>query len=87
MSIDPQIRDTISCAEPSDAASGRIGGQRWRWRDCAAALALFVATAAVVLWQNSRLAVLWDLSYILENAFRISLGGVPYRDFPLPMRL
>lgn len=84
MSIDPQIRDTISSAEPSDAVSGRIGGQRWRWRDCAAALALFAATAAVVLWQNSRLAVLWDLSYILENAFRISLGGVPYRDFPLP---
>ena len=84
MSIDPQIRDTISCAEPSDAASGRIGEQRWLWRDCAAALALFAATAAVVFWQNSRLAVLWDLSYILENAFRISLGGVPYRDFPLP---
>ena len=84
MGIDPQSRDTASSAEPTDAASARIGEQRWLWRDCAAALALFVATAAVVLWQNSRLAVLWDLSYILENAFRISLGGVPYRDFPLP---
>jgi hypothetical protein len=84
MGIDPQIRDTVSSAEPSDAARGRIGEQRWLWQDCAAALALFAATAAVVLWQNSRLAVLWDLSYILENAFRISLGGVPYRDFPLP---
>lgn len=84
MSIDPQIRDTISSAEPLGAANGRIGEQRWLWRDGAAALALFAATAAVVLWQNSRLAVLWDLSYILENAFRISLGGVPYRDFPLP---
>jgi hypothetical protein len=28
--------------------------------------------------------VLWDLSYILENAYRISLGQVPYRDFPFP---
>ena len=45
---------------------------------------LFLATAAVVVWQNSRLAVLWDLSYILENAYRMSLGDVPYRDFPFP---
>jgi hypothetical protein len=37
-----------------------------------------------VIWQNSRLAVLWDLSYILENSSRISLGQVPYRDFPFP---
>jgi hypothetical protein len=50
----------------------------------AAATLLFAATAAVVLWQNSHLAVLWDLSYILENSFRISLGQVPYRDFPFP---
>jgi hypothetical protein len=45
---------------------------------------LFSATAAVVLWQNFRLAILWDLSYILETSVRISLGDVPYRDFPLP---
>jgi hypothetical protein len=45
---------------------------------------LFVATAAFVLWQNTHLTVLWDLSYILENATRISLGQVPYRDFPFP---
>ena len=45
---------------------------------------LFFATAAVVLWQNRRLGILWDLSYILETAHRISLGDVPYRDFPLP---
>src|SRR5213594_2414792 len=57
---------------------------RWLWRDWIAALLLFSATAAVVLWQNSRLGVLWDLSYILENSYRISLGDVPYRDFPLP---
>jgi hypothetical protein len=47
-----------------------------------AALFLFSVTAAVVVWQNSRLAVLWDLSYVLENSYRISLGDVPYRDFP-----
>jgi len=34
--------------------------------------------------QNTRLTVLWDLSYILENATRISLGQLPYRDFPFP---
>ncbi|MCU1343178.1 MAG: hypothetical protein JWN92_2601 [Candidatus Acidoferrum typicum] len=37
-----------------------------------------------MLWQNLRLAILWDLSYILETSYRISLGDVPYRDFPLP---
>jgi hypothetical protein len=36
------------------------------------------------VWQNSRLAVLWDVSYILENASRIVAGDVPYRDFPFP---
>lgn len=53
----------------------------WDW---AASLFLFLGTSAVVLWQNSRLAVLWDLSYILENSYRISLGDFPYRDFPFP---
>jgi len=45
---------------------------------------LFTAPAAFVLWQNTHLTVLWDLSYILENATRISLGQLPYRDFPFP---
>lgn len=54
---------------------------RW-WLEWIAALFLFLATALVVVWQNSRLAVLWDLSYVLENPYRISLGDVPYRDFP-----
>lgn len=44
---------------------------------------LFLATAAVVLWQNSRLGVLWDLSYVLDHSYRIALGDVAYRDFPL----
>jgi hypothetical protein len=58
--------------------------ERWRGWDWGAAIFLFLSTAAVVLWQNSRLAVLWDLSYILENSYRISLGQLPYRDFPFP---
>jgi hypothetical protein len=28
--------------------------------------------------------VLWDASYVLENATRIAAGDVPYRDFPFP---
>jgi len=54
------------------------------WFDWLVALALSLASAGVVFWQNSRLAVLWDLSYILENSYRISLGDIPYRDFPFP---
>jgi hypothetical protein len=54
----------------------------WTWRDWIAAAALFVATAAVVLWQNAHVAVLWDLSYVLDSAARIAQGQVPYRDFP-----
>jgi hypothetical protein len=45
---------------------------------------LFTASAAVVIWQNTRLAVLWDASYVLENASRIAAGDVPYREFPIP---
>ena len=56
---------------------------RW-WSEWGIGAFLFLATAAVVAWQNSQLGVLWDLSYILENSYRISLGDVPYRDFPFP---
>jgi hypothetical protein len=45
---------------------------------------LSFSTAAFVVWQNLRLGILWDLSYILETSYRISRGDVPYRDFPLP---
>jgi hypothetical protein len=48
------------------------------------AAALFAASAAVVLSQAARVTALWDLSYILEHAYRISLGELPYRDFGLP---
>ncbi len=54
------------------------------WLDWLVALSLALVSAGVVFWQNSRLAVLWDLSYILENSYRISLGDIPYRDFPFP---
>jgi hypothetical protein len=48
-----------------------------------AAALVFLATAAFVLWQNARLTVLWDLSYTLDSSYRIALGQMPYRDFPL----
>ena len=56
---------------------------RWSLHDSLAASALFLASAAVVLWQNAHLAVLWDASYTLDTSFRIALGQMPYRDFPL----
>ena len=71
------------CLTPETPDTSADAGD-WLRSDGALALLLFLATAAVVVWQNSRLAVLWDLSYILENSYRISLGDVPYRDFPLP---
>ena len=48
------------------------------------ALGALGASAAVCVWQNCRLTVMWDASYILENASRIAAGDVPYRDFPFP---
>src|ERR1700758_3556086 len=55
----------------------------WRRRDFIAAASLFLGTAAFVCWQNSRVAVLWDLGYLLDTSWRIALGQMPYRDFPL----
>ncbi len=55
---------------------------RWALRDWLAASGLFAATAAVVLWQNAHVAVLWDLAYVLDTATRIAQGQLPYRDFP-----
>ena len=55
----------------------------WFLRDWLAAVGLFAASAAVILWQNAHVAVLWDLSYVLDTASRIALGQLPYRDFPL----
>lgn len=55
----------------------------WDRRDWIAGIALFLATAGFVLWQNAHIAVLWDLSYLLDTSWRIALGQMPYRDFPL----
>ena len=54
----------------------------WTLRDWLAATGLFLATAGFVLWQNARVAVTWDLSYLLDSCQRLALGQVPYRDFP-----
>jgi hypothetical protein len=67
-----------------DMADPLANSRQRLWSDCVAALFLFSATAAVVVWQNSRLGVLWDLSYVLDSSYRISLGDLPYRDFPFP---
>src|SRR6266571_3346388 len=69
---------------PTETLSPVTVPPRSLWMDWLVVLLLFLATALVVVWQNSRLAVLWDLSLVLENSYRISLGDVPYRDFPLP---
>jgi hypothetical protein len=69
---------------PSEMADPLANSSRRLWLDWIAALFLFSATSAVVVWQNSRLGVLWDLSYVLDSSYRISLGDLPYRDFPFP---
>jgi hypothetical protein len=51
-------------------------------RDLFAGIALFAATACVVLWQNAHVAILWDTSYVLDSAARFALGQAPYRHFP-----
>lgn len=62
--------------------------RRWRVSDgidtaaLVTGVALFVATVGFTLWQNTRVAVLWDLTYLLDDAWRFSLGQVPYRDLP-----
>ncbi len=84
MKSDLRIRQAVSPTEPADAVEKPICEDCWRWQDPVAALILFAATAAVVLWQNARLGALWDISYILEHSYRIALGDVPYRDFVLP---
>ncbi len=68
--------------KPGETSDSVVAPTPCSWAEWIAALFLFLATALVVVWQNSRLAVLWDLSYVLENSYRISLGDVPFRDFP-----
>ena len=81
----PNVAGTASISLHADVATdGSDASDPWVKWDWAAALVLFFATAAMVVWQNLHVGVLWDLSYILENAQRIALGDRPYRDFPLP---
>jgi hypothetical protein len=61
----------------------RLETPQWRLRDTLAAALLFLGSAAFVWWQNTRVAVLWDLGYLLDTSWRIALGQMPYRDFPL----
>ena len=63
--------------------SGRASTGNHRVLDWFAASLLFLATGAFVLWQNAHIAVLWDLSYLLDTSWRIALGQMPYRGFPL----
>jgi hypothetical protein len=58
--------------------------QAWRLRDTIVAAALFLATAAFTLWQNTRVAVLWDISFLLDTAYRFTLHQLPYKDLPFP---
>jgi hypothetical protein len=64
---------------PHDAARTTSHGLT----DLLVAVFLVFVSFAFVLWQNAHLTILWDLSHILEIATRISLGQLPYRDFPL----
>jgi hypothetical protein len=61
----------------------RLETLQWRLRDTIAAALLFLGSAVFVWWQNTRVAVLWDLGYLLDTSWRMALGQMPYRDFPL----
>ena len=74
---DAVIDNTASLSKETPRSKTR------RLWDFLAAGLLFFGTGAFVLWQNSQIAVLWDLSYLLDTSWRIALGQTPYRDFPL----
>jgi len=63
-------RPSLECERMGPA---RLGGGSWT----------LCGHRSVVLWQNAHVAVLFDLSYILNTATRIAQGQAPYRDFPL----
>ncbi|MEK6224866.1 MAG: glycosyltransferase family 39 protein [Chloroflexota bacterium] len=44
---------------------------------------LFAASSAFIFWRNSQVAVLVDISYVVNIATRIAKGDVPYAQFPL----
>lgn len=67
----------------ANAQSGRGIKHQWRLREALAAAFLFVLSAEFVWYQNTHVSVLWDLGYLLDTSWRIALGQMPYRDFPL----
>src|SRR6478672_3731697 len=69
-------------SQPHSSSADNPQQLRTTWIEWLTAAALFAATASVVVWQNRQLAVLWDLSYVLDHSYRIALGQIPYRDFP-----
>jgi hypothetical protein len=71
-----QYDDTMSSNQ--DAATVRSVSRR----NLLVGALLFLASAGFVLWQNTRVAVLWDLSFLLDSAWRLRLGQVPYRELP-----
>src|SRR5436190_247730 len=81
-SAPPNLIDVSKTGPPSNSHQELLQSLPATVAEWFAALGLFVATAWVVVWQNSHLAVLWDLSYVLDHSFRISIGQLPYRDFP-----
>src|SRR4051812_33793729 len=44
---------------------------------------LSMAAASFVIWQTLHFGTLWDFSFLIDNAYRITRGDVPYRDYPL----
>ena len=44
---------------------------------------LSIAAAAFVVWQTLHFGVFWDFSFLIDNAYRIARGEIPYRDYPL----
>ena len=79
LNTDDKTNENCPSAESVDPPSWKIVLASWL-----ADVFLFSATAAVVLWQNSRVTVLYDLSGVIEPAYRMSLGDRPYADFPFP---
>jgi hypothetical protein len=55
-----------------------------RRREALVGVALFLLTCGFAVWQNMRVAVLWDISFLLDTSWRWSLGQVPYRNLPFP---
>lgn len=47
-------------------------------------LQLGSAATAITFHRATTRAVLWDLSYILNYAYRLAHGELPYREFPMP---